>query len=515
MVGIPRPSSFFRATGSVDSTAIVDDSVGAVDVANSLVYDMDAKTTAVGADSVLLNDSEASNINKKATLTVVGELLAGTVGTSSLENTAGVLKVDIGNTTAATGPLTTNKVLVDVSGVNKAVTLQNLAKPIGEVFAATNATSALSEVDGVGRVNIGSVTAKTAPVGADMLLIEDTVAPDANVNKMCTITQLAETLAGTVTTSGIENTTGALSIVPASLTAIDAIAVADTLIVADATAANVAKAGTVTMLADTLAGAAAATGVVDATGTIKVSPTDAALDVAADSLVFMTAAGVPQKDLVSDVAAAMAGTMLNAASGVISHEATGQMGVGTILFGATGDCTSITIGAVTYPYDGSPTVADGEWDYGASASESATNLAAAINGKTGSPYAATANTDTVHVYAKTVGTAGNVTITRNTGAQPATVANTVGGLAAATKQWCMRAHTVTANDVDTAVLVNIPMPFTPTMFTVQVRSSTGTIRDGLVTDLFTIAATPARIVATDAGAVHLVAGDVITITAHE
>lgn len=394
MVGIPRPASFFRATGTVDSTAIIDDAVGAVDVANTLVYDMDNKASVVGADLVFIADSEASNINKEATLTAVMELAAGTV-----------------------------------------------------------------------------------------------------------------------TASGIENTNGVLSIVPASLTAIDAIAVADTLIVADATAANAAKAGTVTMLADTLAGAAAATGVVDATGTIKVSPTDAVLNVGADSLVFMTAGGVPQKDLVSDVADAMAGTMLNAASGVISHEATGQMGVGTIRFGATGDCTSVTIGAVTYPYNGSPDTALGQWAYGASASESATNLAAAINLKTASPYAATANTDTVHVYAKTVGTAGNVTITRTGGAQPATVENTVGGLAAATKQWCMRAHTVTANDVDTAVLVNIPMPFTPTMFTANVLTTAGAPKT--VTDAFTIGTAPARIVVTEAGATHLIAGDVITITAHE
>lgn len=184
---------------------------------------MDNKASVVGADLVLISDSADSNLNKEATLTAVMELAAGTVGTSSLENTSGVLKVDIGNTTAATEPTTAYKALLDVGGVNKAVTVQNLAKPIGEVFAATNATSALSETDGVGRVNIGQVTAKTAPVGADMLLIEDTVAPDANKNKMCTITNLAETLAGTVTTSGIENTAGALSIVPASLTAIDCI----------------------------------------------------------------------------------------------------------------------------------------------------------------------------------------------------------------------------------------------------------------------------------------------------
>jgi len=511
MVGIPRPPGFFRATGTVDSTAIVDDSVGAVDVANTLVYDMDNKVAVVGADLILIADSEASNVNKEATLTAVGELLAGAVTTSSIENASGALKVDISHTTAATEPVTTNHVLVDVSGVNKAVTIQNLAKPIGEVIAATNATSALSELNGAARVNIGQVVAKTAPVGADMLLIEDTVAPDANVNKMCTITQLAETLAGTVTASGIDNTNGALSVVPASLTSIDAIAVADTLIVADATAANAAKAGTVTMLADTLAGAPEATGVIDATGTIKVSPTDAAITVGADSLVFMTAGGVPQKDLVSDVASAMAGTMLNAASGVISHEATGQMSVGTILFAATGDCTSVTIGTTVYAYNGSPDAALGQWLYGADATASAASLAAAINGLTGSPYAATADTGTVHVYAKTVGTAGNVAITRQDGAQPATLENAVGGLAAATKQWCMRKHTVTANDVDTAILVNIPMPFTPTMFTASCTTALGVPVD--VTGAWTIAASPARIVLT--GGANVVATDIITIMAHE
>jgi len=200
-----------QADTSIDSAAVVDDAIGAVDVSNSLVYDMEAKLTAVGADSVLINDSEASNINKKATLTVVAELMAGTVGTSSIENTAGVLKVDVGNTTAATEPVTTNKVLVDVSGVNKAVTIQNLAKPIGEVFAATNATSGLSEVDGAGKINITGTTAITAPAVADLVLVEQ-----GGVNKSCSLTNLAkaigETMAGSVATSGVSEVDGVLTV---------------------------------------------------------------------------------------------------------------------------------------------------------------------------------------------------------------------------------------------------------------------------------------------------------------
>lgn len=158
-------------------------------MANTLAYDLDNKPAVVGADLVFIADSEASNVNKEATITAVMELAAGTVGTSSIENTDGVLKVDIGNTTAATEPTTAYKVLVDVSGVNKAVTVQNLAKPIGEVFAGTNATSGLSEVDGVGRVNINGVDAKTTPIAADAIIINDSA--DTNKNKKVTLANMA------------------------------------------------------------------------------------------------------------------------------------------------------------------------------------------------------------------------------------------------------------------------------------------------------------------------------------
>jgi hypothetical protein len=151
MVGIPRPANFMQADTSIDSAAVVDDAIGAVDVSNSLVYDMEAKLTAVGADSVLINDSAASNINKKATLTVVAELMAGTVATSSIENTAGVLKVDIKNTTATTEAAAGDYVLTSVAatGVNQATTITNLAKPLGAVMAGVAATSGITEVDGV------------------------------------------------------------------------------------------------------------------------------------------------------------------------------------------------------------------------------------------------------------------------------------------------------------------------------------------------------------------------------
>lgn len=66
-------------------------------------------------------------------------------------------------------------------------TLANLAKYFGEKFASANATSALSEVDGVGRVNVGSTTATVAPAPADLLLVEV-----GGVNKSTSITNFVK-----------------------------------------------------------------------------------------------------------------------------------------------------------------------------------------------------------------------------------------------------------------------------------------------------------------------------------
>jgi hypothetical protein len=227
------------------------------------------KTTPVAADAVMINDSEASNINKSCTLTnltkAIGGVAAGTNASSALSQTNGVMRVNINGTTGKTEPVAADAVLIndsEASNVNKASTITNLAKPIGQIFAATNATSGLSEVDGAGRVNINGTTAKTAPVSADAVLINDS--EDTNANKACTLANLAKPLA------------------------------------------------------DVMAGTQASTGLTDATGVLTVSPSDNAITVGADSLMYMTAAGVPKKDSVVDIATAMAGTRLSAAAGVLS-----------------------------------------------------------------------------------------------------------------------------------------------------------------------------------------------------
>ncbi|MCK9326253.1 MAG: hypothetical protein M0P69_12245 [Bacteroidales bacterium] len=59
------------AADAVDGTKIADDAVDGDKVANDLLNDFTLKETPVLADSVAIVDSEASNVNKKATLTTI------------------------------------------------------------------------------------------------------------------------------------------------------------------------------------------------------------------------------------------------------------------------------------------------------------------------------------------------------------------------------------------------------------------------------------------------------------
>lgn len=115
--------------------------------------ELDPKTAPVMADSVAIVDSEDGDASKIATLTnvqkILGETLVGDKATSSLSEVDGVAKVNIGETTAAVEPTTASKILVEIGGVNKSVTLANAAKAIGEQMAGSAGTSGVSEVDGV------------------------------------------------------------------------------------------------------------------------------------------------------------------------------------------------------------------------------------------------------------------------------------------------------------------------------------------------------------------------------
>jgi len=127
-MGTNRPRS---RIGREAGVGLAPGSGGTNDVALSELTD---KAAPVAADSIAIVDSEASNASKKATFT-------------------------------------------------------NAQKILGEIAAGTNATSGLSEVDGAMRVNINGTTAKTEPIAADSVMVNDS--EDGNKNKKVTMGNMA------------------------------------------------------------------------------------------------------------------------------------------------------------------------------------------------------------------------------------------------------------------------------------------------------------------------------------
>jgi hypothetical protein len=144
------------------------------------LYELTAKTNdPVGADSAAIVDSENSNVTRLSTFTKIAAMLAGSNATSALKTAVGVLQVWIHGVTEKTAPIAADEILVGDSEETPAFTpkrstITNLLKIIGTTIAGTNATSGLSAAaSGVLRVNVGSTTAKSAPVLADAVLAND------------------------------------------------------------------------------------------------------------------------------------------------------------------------------------------------------------------------------------------------------------------------------------------------------------------------------------------------------
>jgi len=266
---------------------------GVTGISDAGVFDpteFDAKTDPVVADKVVIQDTEANDAPKVTTITnlakATGERFAGANATSALSESNGVGKVNIGSTTANTDPAPADKVLIETDGVNKSATITNLVKAIGEVAAGTNATSSLSEANGVMRVNINGTTGKDEPVAADAILLNDS--ENGNINKSATITNLAkpigEIVAGTNATSGLSEVDGVCRVNISGVADKTAPVAADSLLLNDSengninkevTAANLCKA-----LAGTLAGVEATNGLTSSAGVLTVAAKIAHLEAA-------------------------------------------------------------------------------------------------------------------------------------------------------------------------------------------------------------------------------------------
>ncbi len=185
---------------------------------------------------------------------------------------------------------------------------------------------------------------------------------------------------------------------------------------------------------------------------------------------------------------------------------------------ATGAAT-VTVGVVVFLEADSADAPNGVWTNGSSGNDSAISLAAAINGDTrnGGTYAAVVLTDSVFIFARAIGTAGNVTIVVSTG-EPAVVEALIGGAAVARKETLVLHHVVTALEVavnTSAPEVLIPLPFDPTFFSWQVYDSTGGIYATEITARGTVVvasgSVPAYFRLANNGAADVQAGDIIRL----
>ena len=146
---------------------------------------------------------------------------------------------------------------------------------------------------------------KTAPIAADLVVIDDSEA--TNAPKIVTFANVCKaigpTLAGTVGSTGLTNTAGVLTVAPADTTIVPA---DDSLVFM--TAAGAPKKELFKHAIGLMVGTSSATGLAQADGVVTVTPSDATIDIAADSIQYVTAGGVPKKELVSHAVALIAGS---------------------------------------------------------------------------------------------------------------------------------------------------------------------------------------------------------------
>jgi len=190
----------------------------------------------------------------------------------------------------------------------------------------------------------------------------------------------------------------------------------------------------------------------------------------------------------------------------------GKQGVGGAVFTFPANCTSVNLGSVVYKLVlADPVVANGEWVNGGSATASAINFAAAINGDTrngGYPYySAYASNTAVHIF-QIIPKTEDIAVTRVDGTQPTIVTDITGGrdpqMAKITVFW----YTMRVSDAYGASFA-IPVTFAPTAFTVQVRTAEGLLK--VPSDTFSIESNPNRIQVNFAGENHILPTDTITV----
>jgi hypothetical protein len=167
-------------------------------------------------------------------------------------------------------------------------------------------------------VDLSELTPKTTPVMADKVALVDS---DDDSSKIATLTNclkiLGETAAGAAADSGLTEADGVLKVAPT-----DETLVPGTGFILTQNAAGAPHKDAVADVVALMAGTPANTGLAAAAGVLTVTPSDATINVAADSIQFVTAAGVPKKEAVADFVALVAsGKTVEASAGILKIKA--------------------------------------------------------------------------------------------------------------------------------------------------------------------------------------------------
>ncbi len=173
-----------------------------------------AKATPVGGDFALIEDSAASNAKKTSTLTQVFAAMGPGSDTDAIHDN---VSAEINAIAAKGTPTTSDLLLIEdaaASNAKKKITIANLpaAAPAAHALAGAqhsadtkaNLLTKLSDVSQIYTDNTGEIsgtTAKATPIGADILLIEDSAA--SNAKKSATIAQVEAILDHTNLGAGI------------------------------------------------------------------------------------------------------------------------------------------------------------------------------------------------------------------------------------------------------------------------------------------------------------------------
>jgi hypothetical protein len=170
-------------------------------------------------------------------------------------------------------------------------------------------------------IALTELPAKTTPIMADSVALIDSEA--TNASSKATLTNclkiLGETAAGSAAASGLTEVDGVLKVNPT-----DELMVPASGFFLTQNAAGAPHKEAVADAVALIAGTASATGLAAAAGVLTVTPSDATLTPAADSIMFVTGAGVPKKESAADLATLMTdNSTLAAAAGVMSIKAGG------------------------------------------------------------------------------------------------------------------------------------------------------------------------------------------------